>query len=462
MTLITRLRDAARVLRHGSEEKASSLFQFGALGATGASKIKWGLGNYEERVKEGYALNSLIFAPIQYKARAVSSVPIIAERGERDNSERLDADHPLSMLLAHPNPIQTWRDYTHLRKIYLELAGNSYVLAERERGGQIVALHNLRPDRVRIIPEGMGVRGYIYIPPGKRNESEGIPLLAEDVAHVKYPNPLDELEGYGYGLPPLLAAARDADTDNAITSFIKILFERGAMPMGMLRFTGSLTPEAAAQMKQRFMDKYGSFNKWVEPIVMDENGSYERIGMTFQELGFDVLDARNEARILSVFGVPAILIGTRYGLAHGTYSNYMEARTQFWQDILVPELRMFEDADRRLLNSEEEETFVSYDLAQVPALQADTTKLVDSAHKLWSMGVPRAQAFAAVGLKVEETEGDDVSYVSTSVAPAGSAQQEQGVTVTTPKLVPKPNAQLTDETEAQQVEAAARRLARPK
>lgn len=321
------------------------------------------------------------------------------------------------MLVRQPNRWQTWRAFNEQRKTYLELAGNAYVYAERDAGGKIKALHNLRPDRMYIIAKTEGVVGYGYLPPGK---NDPLPLLVTDVAHSKYPNPNDELEGQGYGMPPLLAAARDADTDNNVTEFIKLVFERGAMPMGMLRFETSLTDEDAALARRRFTEVYGSYESWVQPMVVDKGGSYEKIGMTFDELGFDVLDARNEARILSAFGVPPILLGTRYGIEHGTYSNYSEARTQFWQDVLVPELRMFEDDDRRLLEMGDG-SFLMYDLSVVPALQRDTAPLIDAAHKLWQMGVPANQALASVGLPIEEIAGGDVGYVSKNVQAVGSA-----------------------------------------
>ncbi|MDZ4771212.1 MAG: phage portal protein [Chloroflexota bacterium] len=372
------------------------------------NRARWSLSDrYTSTVEEGYRLNVLVYAPVRCKARAIASVPLLAIGGDPSNPEPLSPGHPLVRLVRQPNRYQTWRAFNEQRKTYLELAGNAYVYADRRDDG-VRALYNLRPDRVRILPDSGGIAGYYYLPPG-RADADGVPLLPEDVAHTKYPNPLDDLEGLGYGLPPLLAAARDADTDNSVTTFIKILFERGAMPMGMLRFDVPLTEEDADTAKRRFMSKYGSYESWIEPVVIDQGGGYERIGMTFDELGFDVLDARAESRILSAFGVPPILIGTRYGIAHSTYSNYAQARAQFWQDVLVPELRMFEDDDRRLLTTPDGAS-VAYDLSMVPALQADIPPLVEAARTLWTMGVPANQAFAAVGLTIEHVQGGDSPY----------------------------------------------------
>ncbi|MBK8023509.1 MAG: phage portal protein [Chloroflexi bacterium] len=403
MRLIDRVRAAlapSSVDRADFHQKTRTVFSFPDWLRP---RTGWRLSDrYQDTVNEGYRLNSLIYAPVRYKARAIASVPLAAATGNLDSPTWLPDDDPLARLVRRPNRWQTWRAFNEQRKTYLELAGNAFVYVERGRSGEALSLHNLRPDRVRILAGASGVQGYYYVPPGATAD-QGVPLLPEDVAHTKYPNPLDDLEGLGYGLPPLLAAARDADTDNAITAFIKMVFERGAMPLGMLRFNTELTETAADDARRRFMERYGGADRWFDPVVMDQGGGYERIGMTFEELGFDVLDARNEARILSVFGVPPILLGTRYGIAHGTYSNYEEARRQFWQDVLVPELRMLEDDDRRLLTRADGAT-VLYDLSVVPALQADTPALVEAAHRLMQMGVPTNRALAAVGLTVEAVD----------------------------------------------------------
>ena len=326
-------------------------------------------------------------------------------------------EHPLSLLCRRPNRYQSWGAFAAQRLTYLEISGNAYTYVERDRDGNPAQLWNLRPDRVRIIAGAKDIKGYYYLPPGKVGE-DGVPLLSEDVTHTKYLNPLDDLEGLGYGLSPLLAVARDVDTDNAATSFIRQVFERGAMPMGVLSFEVALDEDSAALAKSRFMEKYGGSENWVEPVVMDQGGKYERIGMTFQELGFDVLDARNEARILSALRVPPILIGTRYGIANGTYSNYGEARTQFWQDVMVPLVKSFEVNDQRLMTWSDG-AFVLYDFSVVPALQVDTATLVEAAHKLWQMGVPVNIALPAVGLQIANVPFGDTPYIPRGVTEAG-------------------------------------------
>jgi hypothetical protein len=169
---------------------------------------------------------------------------------------------------------------------------------------------------------------------------------------------------------------------------------------------------------------YGGSEKWTEIGILDQGGSYQRIGTSFDEMGFEAIDERNESRILGPLGVPPILIGTRMGLARATYSNYAEARRAYWEDTAIPEQTLFEVEHQYYLQSDDG-GFVAYDRSKVPALQQDVPTLTDAAHKMWQMGVPANRAFSAVGLQVGDIPGGDVSWLPVSIMPAGAEPVEE-------------------------------------
>lgn len=381
---------------------------------------QWVMGDFMTYVSEGYDLNSLIFSAVAYKERAIGSVPLLAYKGSPDNPERLPPTHPLAMLAARPNPFQSWREFQRQRVAYLNLSGNSFTYVDRpSRNAPPVALYNLRPDRVYVIPGKNSLRGYLY-KPEEKGIRDGFAILPQDMMHVKFTNPKDPYEGFGAGLSPLAPLAQSADVDNNITKYLKLLFERGTMLSGMLTFKMPLDDAQIARIRSRWKDIYGGVENWDEIGIMDSEASYQKLGMTFEELGFESLDERNETRILGPFGVPPILLGTRTGLARSTMSNYAEARRQCWEDTLLPEIELFGDEDRYFLQTDDG-AWVAYDLSRVPALQKDLPKLVDTAFRMWSMGVPANIAFREVGLMLPPLPGGDVSYLPTSVIPAGAA-----------------------------------------
>lgn len=424
MNLQHRLRLAWNILRGSAEVRTGrkdAPFSF----RVGMGSARWSLADAQDRgqlqkyVDEGYSFNALIYAPISYKARNMSSVPFWAAKGDLDNPEWLADSDPLAKVLARPNRWQSRRTFQAQRVTYLNLAGNSYTFVDR-KAGKPVALYNLRPDRVWILPKTDGIQGYYYVPTGARRE-DGVPILPEDMIHVKYPNPRDEHEGFGYGLPPLLSAARSADVDNRATTLLNRLFESGAMPMGIVKSSLKLDEEDVARIRKVWQERYGGVENWTDIAVLDADADYRRAGLTFEEMGFETLDERTEARILMVFGVPPILLGTRMGLARSTYSNYEEARRQCWEDTLLPELMMFEDADNAILGAPSG-TFIVYDTASIPALRQDIDKQIEGARKLFEMGVPTNLALATVGLKLN-VPGGDTGYIANSIVPVGGESQ---------------------------------------
>jgi len=391
-------------------------------------KPDWQIVDLAAYIGEGFNLNSLIYAAIMYKARAITASPLRAYIGGPSHSEVLPPGHELSVLAARPNAWQSGLEFMQVNVVYLNLAGEAFILCGRRTAtGPITSMVSLRPDRVFPIPADGGLKGYLYVPEGRAIQ-DGTPILATDMMHVKLPNPGDPLEGWGRGLSPMSALARSADVDNDITAFIKLFFERGAMPSSYLRFDKPMIESQLARARERYMEVYGGYRNWTDILVMDSGGEVKPMSMTFDEMGFDALDERNESRILGPFGVPPILLGTRTGLNRSTYSNAQEARKAFWEDTFLPEMRLFEVEFQYRLQTPDG-GWVRFDTSGVPALQRDVPKLADTAYRLWTMGVPANRALQAVGLDVGEVPGGDTAYLPLAVVAVGSTPPPaQGVT----------------------------------
>lgn len=383
---------------------------------------QWRMIDLQAYIDEGFNINSLIYSAVMFKARAVISAPLRAYDGNEEKPTLLDVNHPLSQLVSRPNSSQSWAEFDMLQKVYFNLAGEAITWFDRRKAVQGVpsAMYPLNPRRVFIIPgsEKGKIKGYVYVPDGK-STMEGLPLLSEDVSHVKLPNPGDPLDGDGYGLSPISPLAHSGDVDNMITKFLAILFKNGAIPAGVLKFDTSLDDSIVSGIKERWKEMYGGYENWGEVGVLDRGGSYDRLGMNFDELGFDGLDERNETRILGPFGVPPILIGSRIGLLRSTYANYKEARLACWEDTLVPELGLFE-ADFRYYMQSDDGGFVAYDLSKVPALRKDVPALVEAWGKLVDRGVPKNTAAAVVGLDLPELPDGKTMYLPFNMVPIGA------------------------------------------
>jgi HK97 family phage portal protein len=384
--------------------------------------------NVQAFIKEGFTQNSLVYAAVMYKARSSSSAPLRAYEGDPDNPTLLKPNHPLAKLCQRPNPNQSWREFQQAQTIFLNLTGDAFTYLDRKNAvaGVPSALYVLNPQRVYIVPDATkrGVIGYVYVPEG-RAMSDGTAMLPRDIMHVKLSNPLDRLDGLGYGLSPLSSAARPTDLDNIITEFLHIFFERGAVNTGLLTFDMPLDDHTLARIRDRWAEIYGGYEKWGKNNigVLDQGGKYQAIQMPFKEMGFEVQDERNESRILGPFGVPPILIGSRSGLLHSTYSNYETARTAFWQDVMQPEMMLHEDEYTYYLQSDDG-GFVAFDFSDVPALQQNIPVLVTAWATLFTNGYSRNAAAQTVGLDIEEMPDGDVQYMPMNLMPVGASAPE--------------------------------------
>ena len=378
---------------------------------------QWALIDYQAYVNEGFNLNSLIYSAIMYKCRALVSAPLRAYTGDVQDPELLPPDDPLSRLVTRPNPHQSMIEMRQQAITYLNISGNNYTMLDRPRpSAQPAALYNLRPDRVLIVPgkeNGLStIKGFVYVPEGRSAFSQAnnatraemvdngraTPIVPSDLMHTKLPNPLDPLEGMGYGLSPISPMARSADVDNSITHFLKLFFDHGVMLPGVLSSDKPLSDDTIARVKENWKEMYGGYYRWSEEIgVLEQGTTYQRIGLNFDEMGFQQQDARNETRILSPFGVPPILVGARIGLERSTYSNYEQAREAFWEDTMVPENALFEVDYQYYLN--DGDRFVAFDYAEVPAFQGQRLEKQDRMLEGFkSGGVTRGEYRRVMGL----------------------------------------------------------------
>lgn len=382
------------------------------------------LDNFSSYVREGFDRNALIYSAIMYKARASTLAPLQACIGDPDNPDPLPETHPLSMLASRPNPFQGAAEFQSLNVAYLNLAGHAYIMLARDNYvGEVRAMYPLRPDRVAIVPDNVGgVMIYVYVPEGvSATDTERIlPILPEDMLHIRLPNPADRFEGQGPGRSPIQAAASSGDVDNMVTDFLNLFFRKGAMFNGALTTDDPIDDTTAAEIRDRFMAIFGGFENWAEVAVFGNGLNYQRIGLTFEEMGFEAIDKRNAGRVLMVFGVPGALLSEPTAMERSTFSNIEELRRVFWEDTFAPELRLFESEYSFRLRSADG-GYIKFDMSAVPALQRDIPALVEAATRMIGTGTPPAVAYATVGLDVPEYEGSNTSWMPLSMLPVGTA-----------------------------------------
>lgn len=359
--------------------------------------------NFENMVRYGWRKNELIFACISKTANTAASIKLVV----KDSSDKEIKDHPLKRLVKQPNPFMSEFDLWASIIIYQKLAGCAYFEKERTRGGEVVKLWPLRPDWIHPIMSSRSViAGYKYEVPGLSPQT----LRAEDVLDFRMFDPLNIYKGY----PPVAVAARVGDVDNQVTDYLKLFFEKGGTPPGLLTTKQKLVDSEVANIRRRWAERYGGIEGWLHPAVLDSDATYQQIGSSFKDMGFEPLDARQEARICMVLDTPPIIVGAKVGLDRSTFANYGEARSSWWEDSLIPQyVHIVNEIQNDLIPEFDKTntTIAAWDYSEVPALRRDDTPKWQTATQAYmNTGITLNEFCDRVGLEQKGTEGDKYFY----------------------------------------------------
>jgi len=330
-------------------------------------------------------------------------------------------NHPVSQLLTHCNdqhgPAQLWASWV----AHMVIGGESFVEILSSVGGKPLQLWARRPDQIAIVPDASrptypNPLGYKWID----SEDDGMEWDAADMMHWKFDNPVNVWRGLS-----LIGAVRAGLTiDIFAQAWSKKFLQSGGNPDWAL-----IAPQGVTVTEREFYERIieqkwlGSEN-WHKPIVL-EDGITDIKPLSFPPKDIQWLEQRKNAReeIGGILGVPDVLLG--FGPeSYDTEQKRTGALRTLWTLTLVPlvdlrddQMTSFFTRRRPMLGPGER---IQTDLSSVGVLQEDIAPKVDTAVKLWSMGVPFNLIEERLGLDIGEIESGDVGYMQMGLIEAGT------------------------------------------
>jgi len=322
---------------------------------------------FQALTKEGYKGNGAVFGCISALAFAFPEPPLLVWQESAGGQTPLRS-HGLSKLLKRPNPQMGMAELLQYTIVYMAVGGNCYWYKVRSDAGRVVQLWPLHDGQITPVPGKTQLIDHYTLNTG---EGVSVPIDAADVVHHKWmPDPMAPHKG----LAPLLAVAREVDTDNEATRYLFSLLKNDAMPrLGLIVPPGvELTDDQFKRMKNQWNDEHGE-EKRGGVAVLEGGLDIKTIATNLKDLEFNALRRVPEARISGAFRVPAIIAQLYVGLERSTLANYGEARMQFAEDTLVPLWSNVADevtADLLPDFAGRDDEVVEFDLNRVVALQA--------------------------------------------------------------------------------------------
>lgn len=283
---------------------------------------------------------------------------------------------------------------------HLYLGGNG-ILSKVRANGIVAELWPVMPDGIAPVPSKTDfIAGYVY----KRN-GVNYDIPAEDILHFMFIDP----SNLYWGLAPLQAVARSVDTDGEMLDWQKISLQNRAIADGVFSFKQPLTRTQWEEARQMVREQHQGSSSARTPWILGGEAQWTQMSLSPAEMDF--IESRRFSReeICSVFNVPPPMIGL---YENATLANIETARKIFWLDSMIPLLEDLKSSFNLGLTPEfGTDIVLSYDVSNVQAIQDNFDEKVQTAQRLWQMGLPFNEINARLQLGFDEIEGGNVGYL---------------------------------------------------
>ncbi|WP_166040557.1 phage portal protein [Sphingosinicella sp. YJ22] len=346
--------------RKGAREAARPFLLRGLWGQAGEPLPR----SYEAQVRAAYLGNAVAQRAVRLVAEALASITIDAS-GRADGSTPMGFGQAVSLI-----------DPALLESIgtQLLLHGNAFVHVAQDGEGQPARLFPLRPERVKVEPDGTGwPTSYLYrIGETKRRFQIRDGLGRPEVMHIRSVHPLDD----HYGLGCLGAAAAAVAVHNAAGRWNKALLDNAARPSGALVYQpddgAALSPAQFERLREEMEAQFAGAGNAGRPLLLDGGLKWQAMSLSPADMDFVALKAGAAREIALVFGVPPMLLGLP---GDNTYANYREAVRSLWRLTVLPMADRVLGALSEGLGAWWPGLRLAVDIDQVSALHGDRAEL---------------------------------------------------------------------------------------
>lgn len=254
--------------------------------------------------------NSAVYACVTLIAQDIAKLCLRLVQHDDEGIWHETTNPAYSPVLRKPNRYQTTQRFIEQWITSKLMAGNTYVLMERDLRGVVRALYVLDPTKVvpLVAPDGA-----VYYEL-RRNDLAGLSPEMVDTGHVTVPAseimhdrmlcPFHPL----IGVTPLYACGLAATQGLTIQTTSNKFFSTGASPGGILTAPGAISDETAKRLKDYWETNFTGANVGKVAVVGD--------GLKYEAMTVNAADAQlieqlrwTAETVCACYHVPAFLIG---------------------------------------------------------------------------------------------------------------------------------------------------------
>ena len=362
-------------------------------------------------IREGYLYNPVVYAVAKQRSDKAVSIPYYVKDVKDDNSKKkLDMmrktltngympsqyikeitlkreafdENFLDFPMKQPNELQTWEEIIALYETFISTTGNFYLYLLRGGvTGVPAAVYVLPAHLMKIVTKPnaalLGVESpiesYMLIEGNQYTE-----FKAEDVIHIKLPNPDYDIDGrHLYGLSPLAAALRNIQSSNlGIDGNVRTMLNSGVF--GFLQSADpkiSITDTQGKEIRSRLREMDASTQRLGKITALSIPIDFKRFSLGTDELKPFDFQNYDQKQIANVMGWDTKLLNDE---AASTLDNYKVAYKRVVTNTTMPSLKLFQSAinDKFLpLFKGYDNAVFEFDFSELPEMQPDMKELVE-------------------------------------------------------------------------------------
>lgn len=399
-------------------------------------------------VEKGFGLNPDVYAVIMQQADKLNAIPYYVKQIDDNESARqlkqlantTKGEYSIKQLqrkyklekkaykeeykpfpLQDPNPNQTWAEIWALTKVFEQTCGEYYLYKAAPKDG----INKGQPTQVYILPsylmkivlvdkadvlQGENIISHYMLIEG----NQFIEFLAEDIIHVKLPNPFFDFSGgHLYGLSPLKVALRNVESSNdAIDHNVKTMKNGGVF--GFIHGTDAsmpMTPQQAVQIKEKMLEMDKDPGRLSKIAAASVPMAFTKMSLDTDQLKpFDYL-SYDQKIICNILGWSTQLLNSDDGSKYGEFLKTVQRNVVI--NHTVPRLNLLMEALNKHfipLFRGYENSEVVWDWMELPEMQTDMKSLID-AYK--EAPITKNEFRELINYeRLEDVEGMDVVWVN--------------------------------------------------
>lgn len=383
--------------------------------------------NASNVIQKGFSSNTSVYSIVMTDADKFGSIPryLMAEDGTKIE------DHPLNTLLERPNTNEGQDAFFTKARAYFKVCGETFLWCNRgfDDGTltdlqwsrrPILEMHVLPSDMMILVPDPediFDVLGYKLDFAGTK-----IPFRKTDIIHWKNTNlNFDASRSHLRGVPPLGAGFRTLTQSNTIDgSFTRMYQNDGSKGILSNSSHTKLSPEGRNKVEQ-VVDAKLNYNDTKGSVAVLE-GKWDYTDLR-SSIDLNLLEAKKMSwqELCFLLKVPVVLFQT-----DTTFSNTEQAIKSWISNTIGPACTSLDGEMNRVLLpafSLDGRAFIQSDISELPEMQDDIGKLIESLSK-----APITINEFREAIKYQRIENPlyDQIMIPASMTPASDAIQGDG------------------------------------